>query len=105
MSAVDSAAEDRDITLRADEADDLLDVLEEVVVSLDRMGSRQASGEDPEHTWTHEYFTTGGATIRLSRARGILLKAFRRVHTEDELDARWGERPIEYWNDGHTGRP
>lgn len=105
MSAVDSAAEDRDITLRADEADDLLDVLEAVVVALDQMGSRWADGQDPEHRWIYEYFTTGGASVRLAHARGILHTAYARLYSEDELEAKWDELPVQYWNGGGPERP
>lgn len=90
---------EKDIKLTSNEADALLDILEEVVVSLDQIGSRQASGEDPERKWHQEYFTTGGATRRLARARGIVLEAFYRVHTEDELEAKWAESSTTYWND------
>jgi hypothetical protein len=68
-------------------------------VSLDQIGSRQAAGEDPEREWIQQYFTTGGATRRLAHARGIVLAAFRQVHTEDELEAKWDESSVTYWND------
>ena len=90
---------EKDIKLASNEADALLDILEEIVVSLDQIGSRQASGEDPERKWLQEYFTTGGATRRLAQARGIVLEAFHQVHTEDELEAKWAEGSISYWND------
>ena len=85
--------------LTSDEADALLDILEEIVVSLDQIGSRQASGEDPEQKWIQEYFTIGGATLRLADARGIILEAFYREHTEDELEAKWDQSSVVYWND------
>ncbi|WP_375431377.1 hypothetical protein [uncultured Friedmanniella sp.] len=88
---------DHEIKLTADEADELLEILTDVVVSLDRMGSWEASGEDPGHTWIHEYFSTGGATRRLSHARGILDYAFHRVYDEDELEEAWAERPWPAW--------
>ncbi|GAA3571320.1 hypothetical protein GCM10022197_29760 [Microlunatus spumicola] len=91
--------EKKDIRLTADEADALLDILDQVVVSLDQIGSRQASGEDPRREWLQEYFTTGGATRRLALARGIVLEAFYRVHTEDELEAKWDSSSVTYWND------
>ena len=90
---------EKDIKFASSEADALLDVLDEIVVSLDQIGSSQASGEDPERKWLQEYFTAGGATRRLARARGIVLEAFYRVHTEDELEAKWTESSIPYWND------
>jgi hypothetical protein len=91
---------EEDIKLTTTEADALLDILEEVVVSLDQIGSRQASGEDPERRWHQEYFTTGGAARRLARARGLLLEAFRKVYSEDDLEAKWAESSVTYWNDG-----
>jgi hypothetical protein len=87
----------KEITLTADEADALLEILTDVVVSLDRIGSREASGEDPGHNWIHEYFSADGATPRLSRARRIVSDAFRRVYSEDELDAEWAERDWPAW--------
>lgn len=90
---------DRDVKLSAEEADELFDILEDVVVSLDRIGSREASGEDPEHNWIHEYFSTGGATSRIARARYILSLAFDQVYTEDELEARWADRPSRAWTE------
>lgn len=93
-----SAGEDREITLTADEADQLLVILNDVVVSLDRMGSRRASGEDPEHIWIHEYFTSGGATRRLAYARYLLDVTVNRVYTEDEQVAMWDEREWPAWS-------
>lgn len=90
---------EKEIKLTSSDADALLDILEEIVVSLDQIGSRQASGEDPERKWIQEYFTTGGATRRLADARGLVLEAFHQVHTEDELEAKWDESSIIYWND------
>lgn len=93
---------EHDIKLTAEEADELLDILDDVVVSLDRIGSREASGEDPEHNYIHEYFSTGGATRRLAHARLILSAAFDRLYSEDELEARWAERPTAAWSGDHT---
>lgn len=88
---------ENEIRLTADEADALLEILNDVVVSLDRIGSREASGEDPEHKWIHEYFSADGATPRLSRARRIVSDAFRRAYSEDELEAKWAERDWPAW--------
>ena len=90
---------EKEINLTADEADALLDILDEIVVSLDQIGSRQASGEDPQGKWIREYFTTGGATPRLADAPGIVLNDFQRVLTEEELEEKWDETSIRYWND------
>jgi hypothetical protein len=67
---------EKEMKLRSKEADALLDILEEIVVSLDQIGSRQAAGEDAERKRLQEYFTTGGATRRLAHTRGIVLAAF-----------------------------
>lgn len=73
---------EKEINLTANEADALLDILDQIVVSLDQIGSRQASGEDPERKWIQEYFTTGVATRRLAggawhRSRSLLPDAHR----------------------------
>ena len=90
---------DNEIRLTAEEADELMDILDDIVVSLDRIGSREASGEDPEHNWIHGYFSTGGATRRLSRARFLLSAAFDRVYDEDQLEERWAERSSNAWTE------
>ena len=92
-----SPVQNRELTLTADEADELLVILNDLVVTLDKIGSREASGEDPEHTWIHEYFSKGAATIRLSHARGILLEAFEREYTDDERLVMWDEREWPVW--------
>ncbi|SDU81195.1 ADP-ribosylglycohydrolase [Microlunatus sagamiharensis] len=92
-----SLVQDREITLTANEADQLLVILDDVVGSLDRIGSREAAGEDPGHEWVHEYFSTGGATRRLSHARRILSKAFARVYTDDEQAEIWDQREWPVW--------
>ena len=92
-----SALQDREITLTADEADQLMVILDDVVSSLDRIGSREASGEDPEHAWVHEYFTTAGATVRLAHARRLVMEAFARVYTDDEQVTLWDERQWPTW--------
>jgi hypothetical protein len=92
---------ENEIGLTAAKAEELLEILTDVVVSFDRIGSREASGEDPEHTWIHEYCSTGGATRRLEHARYILDVAYGRVYSEDELEERWGERHWPAWGRPH----
>lgn len=94
-----SPIQDREVTLTATEADELLVILDDLVVTLDKIGSREADGEDPEHTYVHTYFSTGGATRRLSYARGLLSEAFAREYTDDEQVTMWDEREWPVWGD------
>lgn len=99
MASSRSPLQDRQVTLTADEADQLLVILDDLVVTLDKIGSREADGEDPEHTYVHTYFSTGGATRRLSYARGLLSTAFAREYTDDEQVTLWDEREWPVWGD------
>lgn len=89
----------RTVELSEGEAMTVFRVLNEVVVSLDRIGSRQAGGEDPERLYLDGYFSEDGATLRLAEARRVIDSAVERVFGEDESDAL-GEA-IVYWTDRH----
>jgi hypothetical protein len=84
---------DIEIRLTADEADVLLEILNDVVVSLDRIGSREASGEDPEHNWIHEYFSPVSASNSPS-GETYRVQIRRRFHDEARnLEPTRGHNP------------
>ncbi|WP_197680095.1 hypothetical protein [Microlunatus soli] len=89
----------RTVELGESEAITIFRALNEVVVSLDRIGSRQAGGEDPDRLYLDGYFSEDGATLRLAEARSVINSAVERVFGEDESDAL-GEA-IVYWTDRH----
>lgn len=73
------------VNLSFDEAIQVLRVLEEVVVSLDRLGS---SSRDPQETSARiqGYLAEGGAWHRLSEARRVMTVAMDRELPAGEAD-------------------
>lgn len=89
----------RTVELSEGEVVTVFRVLNEVVVSLDRIGSREAGGEDPERSYIDGYFSEDGATLRLAEARSVINSAVERVFGEDELNRV--DETIVYWTDLH----
>ena len=89
------------VELSGDEALAVYRVLNEVVVSLGRISSREAGGEDPEGRYLSGYVTEDGATTRLAEARRVINDAVERSFSEAELDAV--DEGIVYWTDRHPG--
>jgi hypothetical protein len=87
------------VELSEDEALTIFRVLNEVVVSLDRIASREAGGEDPEGRYLSGYFEEDGATLRLAKARAVINDAVERVYGEDTVETVGEE--IVYWTDLH----
>jgi hypothetical protein len=85
----------RNATWSLDEALQVLMVLEEVVVSLDRIGS-SSSDEQETARRAQQYLGKGGAWRRLSIARRILTEALDREFTMEEIDHLIGDVP--YWD-------
>ncbi|GAB2493289.1 hypothetical protein [Nocardiopsis aegyptia] len=96
----------REIRVPLDEAVAVLRDLNEFVVSLDRLGSRLASGTADEHT-VGTFVADWDVARRLSRARGLLSAAMDRQLSEEDnarIDALC-ERGRFYGDDGsRTGR-
>jgi len=91
--------DEKRIELSGAEALAIYKVLEEVCVSLDRIGSREAGGDDPDGRYLAGYFGEDGATLRLSDARMIMVGAVERSFTENELAEV--DQGIVYWTDRH----
>jgi hypothetical protein len=82
--------------LSIDEALQVLRVLEEVVVSLDQIGS-SSPNENMISARMLKYFGKGGASRKLAEARQVLTEALDRSLSEEEVDRLIGE--ILYWGD------
>jgi hypothetical protein len=85
----------KNVILSIDEALQVLRALEEVVVSLDRLGS-SSRDEGEISARMLRYFGEGGAWRRLSHARKVLTEALDREVSEEEVDRLIGDIP--YWN-------
>ncbi|MFH9823479.1 hypothetical protein [Streptomyces bobili] len=85
----------REIRLPLDQAVAVLLDLNEFVVSLDRLGSRQADGTADEHT-IGKFIADWDVTRRLARARGVIGAA-----VDEELT---GEEQLEIEELGEEGR-
>jgi hypothetical protein len=92
-------ASGKTVELSEDEALAVYRVLNEVVVSLGRISSRESGGEDPEGRYLSGYFSEDGATLRLAEARRVINDAVERSFSEAELDAV--DDGIIYWTDRH----
>jgi len=85
-------ASGKTVELSEDEALAVYRILNEVVVSLGRISSREAGGEDPEGRHLSGYFAEDGATLRLAEARRAINDAVERSFSDDKASIRgsWG---------------
>ncbi len=100
-TAEDQTVPRKAVELSEDEALVVYRVLNEVVVSLDRIGSRGAGGKDPTRQYLSGYFAEDGATLRLAEARRAINDAVERSFSEAELETV--DNGIVYWTDRHPG--
>ncbi|WP_127503355.1 hypothetical protein [Actinoplanes solisilvae] len=108
------------VSIPLDRAVEVARLMESIVASLDRIGSRQAAGDGDART-LDRFVTEWLVGPRLSRARGVLWDAIAEVVGEEEVEAIAESTPhfpdpvpdevralheeLRKWNEAHEHRP